>query len=254
MQRFRVIGDPLRGDKARRPISTVGNSVELAKEQRQASEEQLRAFQIFRRRAAAPVQGLIIYPLKFIIIMKGSLMKPPAVADLFDHKLYPHSYQAPTKTIYGNWTSFETRDGASFSNKREKAWIFNHWRTFGVGPSRTSSMKKTMKSHNLTSNFWSSSKKWNPIPPTTPHPPNDPSHHFPALSSNERSSRLRGRIAESSWRWRVSAHTSVGSAWLAITSKPKRSSRASPDTQSRTARWPLSNTHHTQIWKNFQRQ
>ena len=91
MQRLRVISNPLRGDKARRSISAIGDSVELAKEQRQASEKQLRAFQNFWWGAAAPGQGLIIYPLKFIIIMKGNLMKPPVVADLFDHKLYPIS-------------------------------------------------------------------------------------------------------------------------------------------------------------------
>jgi hypothetical protein len=33
------------------------------------------------------------------IIMKGSLMKPPVVAEIYDHKVYSHRHIAITRTI-----------------------------------------------------------------------------------------------------------------------------------------------------------
>jgi hypothetical protein len=54
--------------------------------------------------------------------MKGSLMKPPVVADLYDHKLYPSPHAAPRRTTSASWTASDTSGAVSYSTSRGEAW------------------------------------------------------------------------------------------------------------------------------------
>lgn len=45
--------------------------------------------------------------------MKGSLMKPPVVADIYDHKMYHRLHSALTKIICVSWNVYATSEGVS---------------------------------------------------------------------------------------------------------------------------------------------
>lgn len=162
--------------------------------------------------------------------MKHSLMRPPAITEIYNQKLYLFAHSAPTKTTSRNSSRSEKTESTSYSLIRPGSLTSAISNKLKANPSPTNSMNKIYKSTSLTSNFLSNSKAWNPSLVTlhtlhlTESTKNPPSSN---LSQSARSSRPKRKTVASIWRWNQFHLHWVKIEWWMTTLKPKGSKKES---------------------------